>query len=140
MICSKTNLAYLAGIIDGEGTISIHHGRDGFGGPYLQAGGTDKRLVDWLKTTFGGNYTYYHLTGMKHRNHKDFYLWRLNLSSVSKTLIDILPYLKLKMKQAELAIQFRNTIGRVGLSVTSDVYNIRLNIYNQMRILNKRGK
>lgn len=137
---SKTDIAYLAGIVDGEGTIGIHHGRDGFGGPYLQAGGTDKRLVDWLKSLFGGNYTFYHLTDMKHKHHKDFYLWRLNLSDVSRVLIQIIPYLKLKREQAELAVSFRKTIGKVGLRITPDIYKNRLEIYNQMRILNRRGK
>src|SRR4051812_37412335 len=56
-----TTLAYVAGLIDGEGSISIGVSRDhpGRATPnyWLQVSvtNTDRTLIDWLLTSFGGH-------------------------------------------------------------------------------------
>lgn len=50
---NNDKLSYLAGIIDGEGTVTIHTS----GTPYLTVTNTNKKLIDWIKNNFGGRTT-----------------------------------------------------------------------------------
>lgn len=50
---SERELGYLAGIIDGEGSISIIRGR-----PTIRVYGTDRGLMHWLLTKVGGTATW----------------------------------------------------------------------------------
>lgn len=52
----RWKLAYFAGLIDGEGTVS----KNGSGLrdrtiPYVKIANTDKKMIDWIKENFGGN-------------------------------------------------------------------------------------
>ena len=137
---SKTDLAYLAGIIDGEGCITVHSTNLGIGGPYLLIGGTDKRLVIWLKNNFGGNYSEVNFTNIKHKHHKTPYLWHSSLCNTTKILELTLPYLIIKSAQAKLAIRFRRLIGTVGHSVPTINLQKRISIVDKIRKLNRRGR
>jgi len=74
----KRKLAYTAGIIDGEGCTGIlkcKESRNRTGYSYrleIVVANTDKRLVNWLKTTYGG-----HLHALKQNKikHKPFWQW-----------------------------------------------------------------
>jgi hypothetical protein len=56
-VLSDTELAYAAGIFDGEGCLSLaHRGKRGSGyiTPSLQVGNTNEPLLRWLQECFGG--------------------------------------------------------------------------------------
>lgn len=103
-------LAYLAGIIDGEGTISIakqhpREGRKSFS--YLlriSVTNTDISLSKWLQKEFGGSI---HITKRDHiENHKNLHLWALGANDSYKLFKKIQPYSVIKQNQIKLAMEF----------------------------------
>ncbi len=102
-------LAYTAGIIDGEGSISILRNKDSKRNGFyyylvVQVGNTNEWLVLWLQANYGGAvHKYEHLK--KHQ--KPVYLWRFGGSPALELLESIAPYLHIKKVQAEIAIKFQ---------------------------------
>lgn len=109
---SEKVLAYTAGILDGEGSICIAKVRAkierGYKSPYhwlyIQVVNCDERLITWLKDTHGGST----LKIMRKcvRWHP-VYRWQLQSREACRFLQLVTPYLLLKKKQAELAIDFQ---------------------------------
>lgn len=105
----ERELAYLAGIVDGEGSITITVSRQPRFG-YItrrhrllfQVSNCDRRLMDWLVLTFGGNTS---LTAADRKGRRGWH-WTSKQSSAGAILTDLLPYLKLKRRQAEVALAF----------------------------------
>lgn len=122
--------AYLAGIIDGEGSISISRSGKNRGCNasrlmlVLTITSTSKNLLEYCKAvTEGGQIT------MKRKvtsNHRACYEWRIRNHNAGRILFLIIPYLLLKKDQALLAIKFVETIrprgGSIPLSVEIQVY------------------
>lgn len=101
----KTDLAYVAGIIDGEGCIGIYKHKHRY---YLQVAVhmTNEWLVNWLSFAFKGSistYGYYR----KRENCQKEWAWNLTGKKALVFLELVYPYLKLKKPQAEIAIQFQ---------------------------------
>lgn len=98
----KTDIAYVAGIIDGEGCIYIEHGKKGKAIQLsISVGSTDKWLCEFLKFSFGGC-----LYQMKSKT-LPFWKWEIRTRQAGTFLELILPYLRLKRPQAEIALQFQ---------------------------------
>jgi len=108
---------YLAGILDGEGCISIHCGS---GKRYDKRWPTgdkrypkfalgvsiyqqDVRLMKWLVFHFGGQY-YRH---PMRKERKDGYSWHAPTGEKGQEfLLALIPYLMLKQEQAKLALEY----------------------------------
>ena len=89
---SKTthNLAYLAGLIDGEGYLKIEK----WGTIRLIIGMCSKKTIYWIKNNFGGSV---HI--QKTAKGKNFYVWRLNQGKdLFYLLLLVLPFLVNKKK------------------------------------------
>ena len=104
----KTDLAYLSGILDGEGC--IHIGKYTYTGTSLpkyklavQVSMVDKVPLLLLRFAFGG---YLHLRKRKNEKWKPLWEWGVGSASAVECLRDLLPYLKTKRAEAELAIKF----------------------------------
>jgi len=99
-------IIYLAGIIDGEGSISILKQKNRKNCSYslfLAVNNTDKRLVDWLKENFNGNYC----VAEEKDNQSRMYNWRLyKQNDIINLLKRIKPYSVIKQEQIDLAIRF----------------------------------
>jgi hypothetical protein len=139
---SETQLAYLAGIIDGEGSIYIQKIKR-VKSPHFDVRfnvtNTDKTLIDWLQSTFGG--LVYHRNGCNERC-KDRYEWvlsRKNFDIFSKL---IQPYIVAKKYQLEIAISIRQTYSRNFGSngVPPEILKFREECLHKMRSINKKGK
>lgn len=108
----KTDLAYTAGIIDGEGCIYIAKATAQYNklrpryGLFIKVASTDEWLCQWLKFAWGGSII---LIPNHSRNTKwsDAWNWTIQTNQALLLLKAILPYLRLKRPQAELAIQFQ---------------------------------
>jgi hypothetical protein len=102
-------LAYIAGIFDGEGHVSIDRteGAKSTHAPvhYLQVGvtNTDRDLIEWLLCTYGGHVG---RTGLRDGHRRDAYRWRLTGPPGAKFLRELQPFLRIKRRQAEIAIEF----------------------------------
>lgn len=108
-----TDLAYLAGIFDGEGHVCINKmaQRKGMVAPFfhLDVGitNTDTDLISSLQDVYGGNVGQ---TGVKGQHRTNCFRWRLSGPKTIEFLKLILPHLKIKRRQAEIAISFQQTI------------------------------
>lgn len=121
---SKTSkLAYLAGIIDGEGTIGLYKKVDsdtnfpgngrGLSCYTLSISVGQKRgpIIDWLFGNFGGKvYTKTQITtapNTKKKYNHQMYEWKLiRLEDIEYVLKRTIPFLHEKKNQAELALEF----------------------------------
>ena len=131
-------LAYLAGIVDGEGCISTHliPNKRHIPSVYVKVVMTDARPVMLLQTVFGGT-----VAGVQPRkpNHKPGYCWQVSGRRAGDVLIALMPLLLVKKEQAGKAIAIRAITGSVGKRLSEDRLNSGLAIRDEIRILNKRG-
>jgi len=103
---SPAKLAYLAGIIDGEGTIDFIKNktrRRREVAPRLKVVNTDFGLIKWLAELGGRFYRY----ERKDRRHKPSYEWFISgVQNIQPLLQAILPYLVIKRRNAERVLEF----------------------------------
>lgn len=106
-------LAYAAGIIDGEGSISLTWNATRLtksGRPstapmlYLQMSNTHRGVVEWFLETFGvGTVTTTYRP--KRPNHRTAFGWKVRNKAACAVLEMLLPFLIIKKAQAELGIK-----------------------------------
>lgn len=139
-------LCYFAGIMDGEGSISIRRAKSQAKNheyqyrAYLQIGMTSREVLDWVKENIGGSYS-------KGTNDsviaKAAYNWTMNPIDGAKVLEQILPYLVLKKRQALVFIEYAKTVslrgsyGKKGLP--TEINEERERLYQIMHKLNLKG-
>jgi len=131
----KTDLAYVAGIIDGEGWIGIYTANKIY---RLNVGvsNTNEWLVRWLEFAFGGHM---HVLPVRHPNAKLQYDWQMCGRKAAEFLTLIYPYLRIKRYQAEIALDYQKAKRHYGHmsdkeSAIAEAQRIL------MASLNKRGK
>lgn len=100
---TKTNLAYIAGIIDGEGTITLtrHHGNQ-TPSPEISVANTNLRMIQWLKNTIGAGVIVKKKTYSK--NHSPSYVWTLRSDAALALMKAISPWLLIKDRRAQLIL------------------------------------
>jgi len=139
---TNEQLAYLAGVIDGEGTIYVskrkNRGLDDYW-PRVQIVNTNKPMMVYIHNTFGG--LFYEKNRSKHsKKWKTQYEWVTNRTLMDIILPLVIPYLICKKPQAELMIKFRDTFQKnTKIRVSQEVLTLRIDIFHQMQSLNKRG-
>ena len=103
----ETELAYVAGIIDGEGSIGIYQQKArGYRSKVMRVtvDNTDEWLIRQLLMWFGGHIN----RRSDHRgNRKDVWQWYVESKKAGNFLRLILPYVRMKRPQVELALQFQ---------------------------------
>ena len=106
---AETALAYLAGIIDGEGYIGIKRTtrRDARSPIYherIQVRMTDEAAIQFLAATLGGNY----YREQPHANDgRPLYCWQASDALACRILERVMPYLIVKRDQAENVLRLR---------------------------------
>jgi len=110
---TSTELAYIAGLIDGEGTIGFGHKKKEDIATYalrLRVGMSDENAIRWLQRTSGfGKITFRDLSHRRRQNH---WVWSVFSKQAADVLGEALPYLLVKKPQAELAILFQKSKGQ----------------------------
>ena len=132
---SRIDIRYLAGLFDGEGSVSIRVSQ-GYASCRLQLSMTAKRPVFALSHAFGGS-----LHKVKEPTQGGLTEWHWTLSShkaIRQLLQRLLPYLQVKHRQAKLAIAFckRMEKGSQGRPVSMKEHAIRRQYAMQCRRLN----
>lgn len=100
-------LAYTAGFLDGEGCIRINkrlpkNNRSMSYNLFVSITQKDGEIMDWLQGNFGGTIL------LNNKRKKSWiYEWRITEVKAFNFLKEILPFLKYKKKQAEIALQFQ---------------------------------
>ena len=132
-------LAYAAGIIDGEGSfyIGCNKSLNNKFNSRVYVVNTDIRLIQWLKQTFGG--LTYSRKSIKNQNWKTKYEWILEKSRIDEFCHKILPYLIIKKQHAEIMIKFRKTFRKQSRPVPQDILTTRFECLQNLKKLNHRG-
>jgi hypothetical protein len=89
------DLAYLAGIIDGEGYIGIGNA------PRLRVANTNPRLMEWLRCRFGGSIW---TSRKRDGRSKALFTWELSARKAERVLREVAPFLILKREQAAIIL------------------------------------
>lgn len=133
-------LAYVAGIVDGEGTITIErmtHPRFSAGfalHPILTISNTDKKLIEFCKKALNLLHAITrHIKGPRRK-----VSWRIDVTkkeTVLEKLLALRPYLITKSKQADLVMEY--CLRRLHTQRKYDAED--LEILDKIRKLNRRG-
>ena len=137
-----TDKAYLAGIIDGEGSIGIdNHAGHRTPSVRITITNTNMNMLAELKALWGGSLTTRRIRVVGWKASSDL-LWGGSLST-GKILRAIKPYLKAKREQCRVALQFNKTVNKryagTGGGVPLEIQEYRQELRKQMLELNKRG-
>jgi len=150
---TPTDLAYLAGIIDGEGSIyignfssnaktgTLHYQTN------MEVTNTDENLIKWLHLTFGGRVNKYTHKQTPKNSRRPVYRWIVSGELLSHLCPRILPYLVIKIKQCEIMIEMRKTFNGTGATkgksgcqaVSLETLLLRKSYFDQIRILHCRN-
>lgn len=130
----KTDWAYFAGIIDGEGSIilSTEYGRTL--SLIVSVGNTSSVLIEWLHTNFGGNVS---KDKIRYVNHKQSWHWYVRGDEALNLLHKVKDFLKEKRPQAELGIEaWNNRNPTVGTNILNEhTRKVRYDYYLRMKEL-----
>lgn len=141
-----TDLAYLAGFVDGEGTIGIYSNgwkknrknpSRGFRCVF-QIVNTNEEIINYIKRFLGTSFITKRDPRDKKENLKNnrprYILTLSSVQNVGEICKAILPYLKIKKSRAELVLEYCNN-RKVRIITDRDIQ-----IVNELKILNKRGR
>jgi len=140
----REKLAYLAGIIDGEGSLLLWMNKSsqksGQFNLRVNVTSTDKCLVDWIFDNFGGSIYECNSPSRKCQpKWKKQYVWQINRPEMLQFLENIYPFLIIKKERCEIAIKFRKTFSKRERNLSKETFNIRLEMFEKMKHLNSRG-
>lgn len=135
-------LPYLAGIIDGEGSIRIEADKKTKRGKCyyrlrLSVSNSDYGLMQFLLENFSGSF----IKELKRSgNRRQQYSWQLASSRrVIEIIESIFPYLIVKKKRAEVALRASNYLRGYGSRITLAEQSSLILLYQEMKTLNQRG-
>ena len=136
---TETEKAYIAGIVDGEGTVSIGQEANGNFMVSLSISNTFKPLIDWLSGKL--NHKVYILDKAHSRNEKWKILYTVVLSShTAKELLEVVfPYLIVKREHALVVLGFP-LINKNERRLTEEEKLTRAICCVRMKALNRLGK
>jgi LAGLIDADG DNA endonuclease family protein len=137
--------AYLAGLIDGEGCISISRIKSSSPRGYgyfcrMSIGMTDPLLLEIAREIGIGVQRLQ--TGGREKKWKDCYIWYWSGNGVRILLPLVSPYLRFKRRQAEVALEYLQLADHHSLKgVESSAYWVRADwLHREMKQLNRRGR
>ena len=138
-------LAYLGGIIDGEGTIGIHRRRERRWRKkddyrlIVRVTNTELTMLERCKETCGEGRIELHRE--KTNNWQRVYRLVLTMNDSRKILEEVLPFLIIKKAQAILGLEFyaKCVEGKQRIGAPFWLQEKRKEYYQQMAVLNKRG-
>ena len=138
----ETLYAYLAGAIDLDGRISIRRARRGarqeIGYYYSVAialSDSDPTVPDLLQATFPARRVQYEA---KNRKQLAWHMWEAVGQSAQEPLIGLLPYLRIRHRQAELALLLVTVMQRqkAARPLTQEQQQARHRLYEEVKLLN----
>jgi len=131
--------AYLAGVIDGEGSIGIdYHGGHRTPSIRITITNTNLNLLAEIKAVWGGNLASWRKRKAGWKACSDL-IWG-GRPSTDKILKAVKPYLKAKKKQCQIALEFNRTVDSTQTrGVPPEIQAYRQELRRKMLEANKRG-
>lgn len=148
----RTEAAYAAGIIDGEGSIELqashaHRARGRYVYPRVRLANTDKRMIDWMEKRFPGSRHSTHYQIQQERKAVHHLTWVCKQAVY--LLREIEEFLVVKKEQAEIALavwsmgeKLRAEAGGYfgnGHPIPNELLEFRFQSMEQISKLNRRG-
>jgi len=127
------DIAYIAGFIDGEGTISGTIASSGQLDIIVTAANTCKETLVWIQSKVGGMLYNHNRSNVKIR-WKPGYIWRCSSINRIELLKRLIPHLKQKQKQAHKALAI------LGMIKTGQAKDRIERAIQQLQAMNKRGR
>lgn len=98
----ELKLAYIAGLFDGEGTVTLCPEKPGgFRFPVLSMSSTSKNLLEICKDTFGGHISIHKIY---HLHHKQSWSWKISHDSALHTASQLIPYIQEPEKRRRILL------------------------------------
>lgn len=147
---SSGNLRYIAGLIDGEGSIKANEYRHlsrskrvcFVWGNRLRIRFADEQTIKWLRETTGIGCVYVEKNG----RYQPMWNWQVSNKECADILLAVVPYLRTRKRQAQLMLQLRTCIetykqprdekGRA-MPIESTESRLRLHLCEQISRLNR---
>lgn len=98
----QTDYAYIAGLLDGEGTINVSNTLLLF----IRIRNTNKAVLEWVREIMGSGNIYF-----DRRKDKPCYSLELACKKAIEFLEPLRPYIRIKQEQVELALRLQNLYG-----------------------------
>lgn len=135
----KIELGYLAGMLDGEGTISILS----IGSPpshtvRVSMGNTDRAALDRIAQEWGGKVTLWD-DKREQRGWKTMFFWYITGMKAIELLEIVGPHLTIKAPQCAVALQMKELHGTRGKKPAPGIIERRQQLKESINELNKRG-
>jgi len=112
---TPTDIAYLAGLLDGEGSICIFRSthRDGSSRHWINVtiGNTHHGVLKWIQSIFGGRLAS-NAEQYKPQNHETW-RWRVNAKEAALILRLVSAYLKIKTSKLVLQLNFKSILSNI---------------------------
>jgi hypothetical protein len=145
---TETDCAYMAGLLDGEGSIRIRmHMQETkkIGRGYqiktqasIHIANCDISVLKWAEDRFGGRIS--GRPALRERK-TPLYDWSCSTQQAAQVLQQILPYLIIKREQANIYLEFMSTMKLYGyFGVPEEVFAKRLELINKIIPFHKKGK
>lgn len=128
--------AYVAGIVDGEGTVTLmKHHRNETPTPNVSVANNNLELLKWLKSIYGGT-----ITNKKKRlpHHNDSYAWYVRQDRAIRFLNEIKQYLIIKKQHAELITSTYKLVTHRAGKYTPEMLAKKYALVAKIRKLNQR--
>lgn len=145
---TETDLAYLAGIIDGEGCFFIGLYRTNATKnllnyhTYIKISNTEKKLMDWIHEKAGSTNNQQERKTRISLKERTIYNCQFTGKILDALLPKIYPYLIVKQRQCEIMIDIRRTFshGRrlQKKEISKEIHDFRYNCYLELRSINSR--
>ncbi len=146
------DIAYMAGIVDGEGSITIgnYSSNKKTGILHYQTilgiTNTSKDLLDWIHKTFGGNVWKYSAKQTPKNSRQECYRWVATGDLLTHICELIHPFVICKKKQVEIMLAMRATYTKEStkggiqgfLSLDQDILDFRQKCFYDLRALHTR--
>lgn len=134
----KNNLLYAAGFFDGEGCPRISKkNRKGRSTIYefdCCITLTDKNVIDWFASTFGGSVYEFPSKSRQDKGWKKTWQWSICANQANIFLKLILPYLKLKKEEAKICIKFQeHKVGNRFCKRSQDYLKFENDCYSKLK-------
>ena len=137
------DIKYLAGFVDGEGCIGITRTKNGLVGnnyryfPYLATNHTNYEILYRIKKMYPVGRK---IIGVKKLTGKPIFSLRIDGNELVNILEDLIPHLIEKKKQAELVLEFKNSLRKKDETkkrITPEEYELRHKYFISVKMLKK---
>lgn len=131
---SAVQAAYVAGIIDGEGSVMLYRRRIGSVTLRVAVTNTCRELLDWLASATGVGAPHGHAKATDVR--RETFMWHINGDAALSMLAQAVPFMTVKHRQAKLGIAFQRRLHTPKLKAE---YQWQYEWMDRMRDMNRRG-